>query len=492
MKRKFLRLGLSAGLALSLLLAACSPATTTSQATTPDTTPAVSSTESAVDTTPESSPAETDPVETSTETEPAETEPAETPTETEPAETEPAEAVSGELTLGLPGEFQVTDEGLVRAFEEANPDLKLTVDMGPWGDYTKKIQTQLASGIAPDIWFQENAAILGYGAKGVAEDLAGRIASDLDASQYSPALFAAQLGDAVYGVPHGINNIALVFNKDLFDKQGVDYPTNDWTYDDLYEAAKQLTHENDDGQTVYGYLYQGSITTGWIPFGRSQGGQILNEDKTAAVLDDKFWAGIEMARNIVAEGISADSTTIGELGGGRKIFGNELAAMAFLQYSEIESVIKKDFPDLNWDSVMIPKGSDGERLVPSVTNSWLIYSRADEQNKDNAWAFLRHYLSPESQATLAASGATIPVENTALDALQTLDGMGYAKAYTDGMDFAITLEENPAWSAWRGVLQAPVLDYTNGQRDLSDDERAEVITAIDEAISNWNEENIVD
>ncbi|MFQ7768057.1 MAG: extracellular solute-binding protein [Fusicatenibacter saccharivorans] len=32
----------------------------------------------------------------------------------------------------------------------------------------------------------------------------------------------------------------LAYNKDMFDKFGVEYPTNDWTWDDLAENARKF------------------------------------------------------------------------------------------------------------------------------------------------------------------------------------------------------------------------------------------------------------
>lgn len=36
------------------------------------------------------------------------------------------------------------------------------------------------------------------------------------------------------------NVFVLAYNKDMFDQFGVEYPTADWTWDDLAEAAKSL------------------------------------------------------------------------------------------------------------------------------------------------------------------------------------------------------------------------------------------------------------
>lgn len=54
----------------------------------------------------------------------------------------------------------------------------------------------------------------------------------------------------VWGVPYMAEMIVMYYNRDLFDRYGVDYPNVDWTWDDFLIRAQRLTHP-DDG--VYGY-----------------------------------------------------------------------------------------------------------------------------------------------------------------------------------------------------------------------------------------------
>ncbi|MGG4091534.1 hypothetical protein [Paenibacillus lautus] len=62
----------------------------------------------------------------------------------------------------------------------------------------------------PDVWIQENATILSYGQRGVAEDLSSYIERDLQADEYVDGLFSAKTPEGkIWGVPHGINPIAL-------------------------------------------------------------------------------------------------------------------------------------------------------------------------------------------------------------------------------------------------------------------------------------------
>ena len=85
-----------------------------------------------------------------------------------------------------------------------------------------------------------------------------------------------------YAVPKDYDTIALWYNKKMFDDAGLEYPNENWTWDDLYEAAKKLTtgdkygfcmNTSNDQDTYYNMVY-------------SMGGYIVNDDHTKSGYDD--------------------------------------------------------------------------------------------------------------------------------------------------------------------------------------------------------------
>lgn len=64
------------------------------------------------------------------------------------------------------------------------------------------------------------------------------------------ALSAFNVDGKQYGLPGNFSNVVLVYNKDLFDQAGIDYPTADWTQDDVQTAAEAIRALGDD---IYGY-----------------------------------------------------------------------------------------------------------------------------------------------------------------------------------------------------------------------------------------------
>jgi len=57
------------------------------------------------------------------------------------------------------------------------------------------------------------------------------------------------ISDKIWAIPFGIDTFVLYYNKDLFDQSGFEYPTNDWTWDELLAAASAIRKQPD----TYGY-----------------------------------------------------------------------------------------------------------------------------------------------------------------------------------------------------------------------------------------------
>jgi len=371
------------------------------------------------------------------------------------------------LKLGLPHGFEVTNKAIIDGFQAAYPHIKLDMDTTPWGDFVTNIPAKIAGGNPPDIWFQENAVILGYGARGVAEDLAPYFERDINTADYVDAVFSAKTPDGkVYGLPHGTNPIALGYNKKLFADAGIPFPTDDWTYQDLLDAAEKLTKANGSNVEHYGYISGMNITSGWFPWIRATGGQVLDSTLTKAMVNDpKSIEGLTKWSDATKKGIFAPHSFEKSMGGAERVFGQNKAAMYYVQYST-QLFFRNEFPDLDWDTVMIPKNFDGTRTVPMVTNSWLVYSKASPEAKEAAWTFLKYYLGQEAQDLLAVSGASLPVLKSSLakvDAMtdtKPLNKSAYTKGIAEG---GATLDENATWEEWVGAAQPLFEDIYNGR-----------------------------
>ncbi|HIW34469.1 MAG TPA: extracellular solute-binding protein [Candidatus Paenibacillus intestinavium] len=99
--------------------------------------------------------------------------------------TAPEEAPKAvKLSIGLPHGFEITKKEIIDGFQAKYPHIEVELDTTPWGDFVTNMPAKIAGGNPPDVWFQENAVILGYGARGVAEDLAPYFERDINKDEY--------------------------------------------------------------------------------------------------------------------------------------------------------------------------------------------------------------------------------------------------------------------------------------------------------------------
>ena len=102
------------------------------------------------------------------------------------------------------------------------------------------------------------------------------------------------VGGKIVGVPALVDNLALVYNKKLFDQAGIAYPTADWTWDDFRAAAKKLTDPSAK-QFGWAYVNDASEDTVWRfdALLWQAGGDILTPDDKHAAFDSP--AGVKAA-----------------------------------------------------------------------------------------------------------------------------------------------------------------------------------------------------
>jgi multiple sugar transport system substrate-binding protein len=202
-----------------------------------------------------------------------------------PGPTEPPEPV--EITYytfsAAPDHLKEMDQ-MVQAFEASHPSIKVNVETAPFADYFTKLQTLIAGGTAPDVFELNYENFVTYADKGLLLDLSPMMKEDttLDPAVYSErANQAFSYNGMQLGLPSTFSTVMLFYNKDLFDKAGLDYPTADWTWDNVVEAGKKL---NDPANGVWG-LYSGIQFWEFYKKAAQNNCQFFNEDKTEVLIN---------------------------------------------------------------------------------------------------------------------------------------------------------------------------------------------------------------
>ncbi len=129
---------------------------------------------------------------------------------------------------------------VIEKFEEAYPYITVVPEYQAQDGYGEKVNTQLAAGNAPDV-IQVGGDFSDYSRRGVLQPLDELFGDALHLSELPEGfLRPATYEDQLYGVPLATNGIAIIVNKAMFDRAGLDLPPSDWTWEDVPVYAEQL------------------------------------------------------------------------------------------------------------------------------------------------------------------------------------------------------------------------------------------------------------
>lgn len=194
-------------------------------------------------------------------------------------------------------------EHMAQKFEEAHPDVRVTIETFSWPDFYTKWTMGLAAGQVPDISSAlptHVAELLNVQALAPVDDVIDEIGRDRFAEA---ALAEGQVDGASYSVPLYTHAQVMWYRTDLLEEAGLEVPT---TWEELRHAAEVLTTDDVYGLSVPLGSSDMMATRFLNYYVQSAGERLLNDDGSAnltsqAVLDGiAYW--VDMYRNTSPEG----------------------------------------------------------------------------------------------------------------------------------------------------------------------------------------------
>jgi ABC-type glycerol-3-phosphate transport system substrate-binding protein len=107
-----------------------------------------------------------------------------------------------------------------------------------------------------DVFMADQLALAQLVRQGAILNLTPLIEQDnsFDQGVFYPGAFETfQYEGRTWGIPSDINMLLMYYNKDLFDRYSVPYPTSGWTWNDFLERAEDISDPNNG---VFGYAIQ--------------------------------------------------------------------------------------------------------------------------------------------------------------------------------------------------------------------------------------------
>lgn len=159
-----------------------------------------------------------------------------------------AESEGGATTIKFgihvanPQEQEAVTYNIVQAFNEKyDGKYKVEFEASDKESHSKNMKLEASDGTLPQIFWLDASEAPEYSDFGVLMDLSDFLSENSDIQTALGGMENAfQDDNGQYGLPYQCNVQGIFYNKDLFDKAGIEYPTNDTTYEEFIEMIKKL------------------------------------------------------------------------------------------------------------------------------------------------------------------------------------------------------------------------------------------------------------
>lgn len=391
--------------------------------------------------------------------------------------------------------FQIWDnaqrrgmEAVAAAYMEKNPEVVVQVQVTSWDEYWTKLDAAAESNQLPDIFWMHTNQILKYADYGMLADVTD-LYDEEDPEYYQKHFSEISQDNAkgtdgrLYGVPKDKDTICLVYNKEMFDAAGVEYPNENWTWDDLTAASAAIY----DKTGKYGYMAYADDQLGYWNFVYQAGGHILNEDKTkAGFTDPATRKGMEFYINLQKEPWCPDQRYFAETNPGTAFLSEQGAMYLEGNWNLMSMMENNKAIEGKWDVAVLPKCPDpvnGDGRA-TISNGLCYSTGARGKNLEYAKDFLKFAGSEEGQRAQGLSGAAIPayigLEDTWISAF---DQFGYVldvQKCVDMFEYGVQSVNNASRPNWKTQVNDTLLKIYSGELTL-DDGLAQMQKLVDEA-----------
>ncbi len=197
------------------------------------------------------------------------------------------------------------------------PEIALKMEPLPINGYLDKFIASALGGTPPDVIDLDATWVSTVAAKGLLQQLVG-YTNGLDVKDYAPSIWAAShYKGLLYALPNRASSTVFYYNKAVFDKAGVAYPTDGWTYTDMLQIARKITIAGQYGIGVAADISDPSNVMDLLAASIwAHGGDFLSKDNAKATINSPksveglaFWSELYTKYHVAPQGTPNFSTT---------------------------------------------------------------------------------------------------------------------------------------------------------------------------------------
>ena len=319
----------------------------------------------------------------------------------------------------------------VKKFEEANPGVKLNLEVVSWNDIATVVSTRISNNNAPDILNIDTFAQ--YQAEGLLLPVSDYCPDELFAD-FFPSFIEQSVVDGVcWAVPDLASARALYYNVDIFEEVGIEVPT---TWAELEDACQAIIDfyggevypwgvdmTTDEGQACFAYYAWGN------------GGGFIDAEGKWTINSAENVEAIKYVLGLIEKGYTNPNPATQTRYDLQDMFGAGKLAMVIAPNSVPSYCAQKGYTDVNYAVANIPANEGKTSAYVGVMDRIMAFR--DDAYQDQAarnesiGKFLTFFYDPANYVGWVSMEDFLPAVNSAVGAL---------------------VEANPSFEAWLDVL----------------------------------------
>ncbi|MDD5067344.1 MAG: sugar ABC transporter substrate-binding protein [bacterium] len=320
------------------------------------------------------------------------------------------------ITLMMWGRTEeiVAVDNFIKEFNKLYPEIR--VKRMHVSSYYDKLQTMIAAGTPPDVMYMGSEYFPSYVSRDALLDLTPYLENDPEGKspKFNPADFYPevmapfQYNGKYYGIAKDFSTMVLYYNKDLFDKEGVKYPPDSWTWQDFRKAAMALTRPGADKRIIdhYGFVFENWVGY-WVSWVRQNGGEIYDDAAGRYIIGKEPYLSrnteaLQFIYDLMYNDHAAPTMQETQDMGTSQLF--ETGKVAMCTYGRWRTLELKNVRTFKWDVALLPYNK-----TRSSTLFTVCYSIAKRSKKiPEAWKLLKFLAGEAGQINTAESCLAIP------------------------------------------------------------------------------------
>ena len=318
----------------------------------------------------------------------------------------------------------------VAKFEEANPDVKLNLQVISWSDVHKEVSTRISNGNAPDILNIDTFSE--FQADGLLLPVTDYCPEDLYQDFFPAFMAESEIDGTVWAVPDLASARALYYNKKIFDEVGIEVPTTWAELKDACQAIKDFYNGEVYGIGLDLTEDEGQVTFAYFAWGNNGG--FVDADGNWALNSDANVEAVQCIMDLINAGYANPSPATQTRYELQDLFGSGKLAMVFAPNQLPQYLAEKGF-EVEYVTADIPHNEGATGSSVGVMDRVMAFkddSAPDQAKRNEAIGkFLKFFYDPANYVGWVSMETFLPAVNSAVGAL---------------------VEADPTFEAWLGVL----------------------------------------